>query len=381
MGWGSYSKWLAFARALQLIAALVSTALHGFTTIWIHVKKLGMTHHTVILELLIVIITVYTTVAILVQHCGWRAITKPWLICFVLLDLIFCAMTMAIISVLAWNGLPVSCVGLTRKEYLPGDASWEYRSGYSTNRFTDGSYDLPGELDKFCPLERAYFGFANALVFFYIATIVLNIVRIFELKYIKIGNSGEDEEVNLKAVKDIEQPSPISSTVRVNLAPPAPPSEGIVSRTASLRSTTTTSTSRPTYSAVPARAHTVAIPRRPVGAGGAVRSPHRHSGFDSFNRVSLDEDSDNAEAALVSDGMRHQHQHRESPSRDYPPHPPHQQHYPHPHNHHRMPSLLEEDQMTTTSDMDHALVSDGMRPSAPMLPPYQPGNRRTSIGG
>ncbi|KAK4654592.1 hypothetical protein QC762_409010 [Podospora pseudocomata] len=376
MGWGSSSRWLAIARTLQLAAALVSTALHGFNTIWIHVKKLGMTQHMVILELLIVLITVYTTIAILVQHYNWRSITEPWLVAFVVLDLIFCAMTMVIISLLAWNGLPVSCVGLTRpKEYLAGDAL----NGFSTNGFTDGNQNMPGELDKFCPLERAYFGFAHALVFFYIATIVLNIVRILELKYIKIGSSGEEEEVNLKAVKDLEEPSPISSAARVNLAPPAPPSEGIVSRTASLRSTTTASTSRPAYSAVPARAHTAAIPRRPVGAGGAVPSPHRRPQSDAFNRVSLDEDSDNAEAALVSDGMRHQH--RQPPSRDYVPHPPHQQQYPHPHNHHRMPSLLEEDQMTTTSDMEHALVSDGMRPSAPMLPPYEPGNRRTSIGG
>ncbi|KAK4178681.1 hypothetical protein QBC36DRAFT_324127 [Triangularia setosa] len=379
MGWESPSRWLTTARALQLVAALASTALHGFTTIWIHVKKLGMTQHMVVLELLIVIITVYTTVAILVQHCGWRSITKPGLVAFVVFDLTFCAMVLGIISLLARSGLPVNCVGLTRTDYQPADAKPPPHSyGFSTIRFSNESGGLPGQLDKFCGLERAYFGFANALVFLYIATVVLNIIRIFELKYIKIGSSGEDEEVNLKAIKDLEQPSPISSTARVNL-PPAPPSEGIISRTASLRSTTTASTSRPTYSALPTRAHTSAIPRRPVGASEPMSSPPRHPGPDGFNRISLDEDSDSAEAALVSDGIGHQH--RQPPLRNYPPNPPHQHHYPHPHAHHRMPSLLEEDQMTTTSDVDHALVSDGMRPSAPMLPPYEPGNRRTSIGG
>ncbi|KAK0742531.1 hypothetical protein B0T21DRAFT_361576 [Apiosordaria backusii] len=378
MGWESPSRWLANARALQLVAALVSAALHGFTTIWVHVKKLGLTQHMVVLELLIVIVLVYTTVAILVQHCGWRSVTKPGLIAFVVFDLVFCAMVLGIISLLARSGLPVNCVGLTRTDYQPGDTQPPPHSyGFSTVRFSNESGGLPGQLDKFCGLERAYFGFANALVFFYIATIVLNIVRIFELKYIKLGNSGEDEEMNLKTIKDLEQPSPISSTARVNVPPPAPPSEGIISRTASLRSTTTASTFRPAYSAIPARANTSAIPRRPVGAGGPMPSPYRRPGPDGFSRVSLDEDSDNAEAALVSDGLRHQH--RQPPSRDYPPHA---QQYPHPHSHHqRMPSLLEEDQMTTTSDMDHALVSDGMRPSAPMLPPYEPGNRRTSIGG
>lgn len=33
------------------------------------------------------------------------------------------------------------------------------------------------------------------------------------------------------------------------------------------------------------------------------------------------------------------------------------------------------------SSADDALVSDGMRPSEPMLPPYQPGNRRMSGHG
>lgn len=41
-----------------------------------------------------------------------------------------------------------------------------------------------------------------------------------------------------------------------------------------------------------------------------------------------------------------------------------------------MPMLSEEDQSA-----DHALVSDGMRPSEPMLPPYHPGNRRMSGHG
>lgn len=85
-----------------------------------------------------------------------------------------------------------------------------------------------GELDKFCFLECVYFGFVYVLVFFYIVIIVFNVVCILEFKYIKIGNLGEDEEVNFKVVKDFEELLFIFSIVRVNLVLLVLLSEGIV---------------------------------------------------------------------------------------------------------------------------------------------------------
>lgn len=186
--------------------------------------------------------------------------------------------------------------------------------------------------------------------------------------------------------------SPVSSEEPRSLDPhPAPPSEGIITRTTSLRSTLTTSTTAVTpprtgASAVPSvprrplsRPPTLP-PRRPVPSTSLV-PPSRGAnnpelGFaspppplPSSPRPSLGED-ENAEAALVTDGMM----------RHLPP-VQHHQHYQH-HRHQssqpvapfpRMPMLSEEDQSA-----DAALVSDGMRPSDPSLPPYQPGNRRMS---
>lgn len=150
---------------------------------------------------------------------------------------------------------------------------------------------------------------------------------------------------------------------------PAPPSEGIITRTASLRSTLTSITS----STMSYRPHIIA--RRPVAQPAAPPLPQRRLSLTkpsspsgpSFVPIPLDEDS--AEAALVTDGMRpgshsdnsaagyvadgiqHRPQHRRGASAS-----------------HGMPMLLEEDQTA-----ESALVSDGMRPE-PTLPPYEPGS-------
>ena len=82
-----------------------------------------------------------------------------------------------------------------------------------------------------------------------------------------------------------------------------------------------------------------------------------------FTPIPLDEDS--AEAALVADGMQHQphRSHRRGASASNPQGIP-------------MPMLLEEE-----AAAESALVSDGMRPSEPMLPPYEPGSSRMTGHG
>ena len=307
---------------------------------------------------------------------------------------------------------------MTRNDYRPKDAPPIDPSNpkFSTNRFSDEIGPKRGGLDGFCNYERTYFYVANALVFTYIITIVIAMVRIVEQRMSKSSKfDTDDEEINLKEL-DAVVPSPLESISpnrvdplsQQNLAqhsPPAPASEGIITRSNSLRSTFTAATTstrsgpsgaRPTSTSSCGPYRTNTIPRRPVGFGqhspaapfqGRVPQPSA-----GFSPIPLDDDS--AEAALVSDGMRPpglqsqplpqlqpqpqsqsqplQSHHYRQQSRD---HGAQYQQFP------RMPMLLEEDQMSisterTDADAQHALVSDGMRPSAPMLPPYEPGRNQ-----
>lgn len=301
---------------------------------------------------------------------------------------------------------------MTREDYGPEDTPPIDPSDpeLSTNRFSEEIGPKRGGLDGFCNYERTYFYIANALVFTYIITIVIAMVRIVEQRMSKSSKfNTDDEEINLKDL-DAVAPSPLESASSItvnplsqqNLAqhsPPAPASEGIITRSNSLRSTFTTATSstrsgpsgtRPTStsSCGPYRSNT--IPRRPVGSShhspavpfqGRISQPS--SGF-----TPLPSDEDSAEAALVSDGMRPpglqsqpQPQPQPQPQQSYHYRQQSRDHAAQYHHFPRMPMLLEEDQMSisterTDADAQHALVSDGMRPSAPMLPPYEPGRNQ-----
>ncbi|KAK4130991.1 hypothetical protein BT67DRAFT_445140 [Trichocladium antarcticum] len=240
------------------------------------------------------------------------------------------------------------------------------------------SEEGPGEfgaLDKFCGFERSYFTIAIALVFTYIVTITLTVLRILEQQYTKNTKVGEllesldrTDDINFKI---LEMPSPGPRSPSLDQPPPQPPSEGVITRNTSLRSIVTTirsSTSSHAPASNPCRANR--IPRRPIGqpppppplpptiGPGLGPAP----GFVPLP-LPLDEEDD-AAAAHVADGM----QHRRQPSRE----PQHSNHnHPHPHQPFpRMPMLSEEDQTASA-----ALVSDGMRPE-PMLPPYHPGSSR-----
>lgn len=57
---------------------------------------------------------VYTVVALVVQHTGKRTSTKKWLVPFIVLDTMFCGLSLAIITVLAVSGVPRNCGGLVK---------------------------------------------------------------------------------------------------------------------------------------------------------------------------------------------------------------------------------------------------------------------------
>ena len=235
----------------------------------------------------------------------------------------------------------------------------------------------------------------------------MTVLRIFDKKYTKTTKVNEllaslerADEINMKV---LDPPSPLASTPSLNLPPP--PSEGILTRNTSLRSTFTTATASTTGPYTPS-----SIPRRPINTN-PPPIPRRPSANPpaavAFTPVPLDEEDSEADAALVADGMQHRHQsfqnhHQQS----FQNHQPFQNHHQRNPSFPRMPPLSEESphsphshsprttqqpnswgmqrQHTETdadADADAALVSDGMRPFEPMLPPYTPGTRRMSGHG
>ncbi|KAK0640973.1 hypothetical protein B0T16DRAFT_430931 [Cercophora newfieldiana] len=369
MGW-SLSSWLVFVRIWQMLAATAAAGMNGFLTARVWKERLGLTQTMVILELLICILLVYTTLAIFVGHTGGRSKRKGWLIAFIVFDVLFCAVALALVALLSHAGLPDHCRGLTKAD--------DYRGGKQHSPQVGGFSELEGQegyLDKFCGYERSFFVISLALVFTYMLTIVLASLGIYETSHTKNTRMNEvldalerarEDTVDLKLL-DSGSSRPQASRISVM----SPPSEGIITRTASLRSTFTSFTA----STTPHRPN--AITRRPVplpqqdhpplpSQRAKQPSPTSSSGFVP---VPLDEDS--AEAALVTDGMQHSQsrlpsqQHRRASSSS-PSHHHHQQQ--------GMPMLLEEEQTA-----ESALVSDGMRPEA-MLPPYEPPRGRQMVG-
>ncbi|KAK3994585.1 hypothetical protein QBC44DRAFT_42006 [Cladorrhinum sp. PSN332] len=396
--WSS-PTWHSIARLFQLLGSLCSASFHGFLTIWVYKKRLGLSQLMLILQLLISVLFLYSVFALILQSKKRASKKSNWLVVLVVFDVLFCGVVLGIITLLAHAGLPLHCAGLTRDDFRDGDEGMPGpRPGYSTVRFSrQNGRELPGGLDNFCGLERSYFYISNALVFSYIITIVISMVRVVEQRLIKSCPhkfDAGDEEVNLKdldATAGVPSSTSLATTTPVtaelsqqNLQQhaPSPPSEGIITRSNSLRSTVTTATTsthsgpsnRP-ISTGPYRSNT--IPRRPVGSaiGQPSRQPRPPTGAGpSFTPIPLDEE----DAALVSDGMRHQPQQQQQQQ------PGHYRQHSASHTQYtqfsRMPMLLEEDQISvanterTDADAHHALVSDGMRPSAPMLPPYEPGS-------
>ncbi|KAK4229483.1 hypothetical protein QBC38DRAFT_359630 [Podospora fimiseda] len=398
----SSPTWHSIARIFQLLGSLSSAGFHGFLTLWVYKKKLGLSQLMLILQLLITIIFLYTVFAIIFQSKKQRASNKKsnWLVLLVVLDVFFCGVLLGIITLLAHAGLPLHCAGLTREDFVEGDEGIPPQPGYSTVRFSkQNGKELPGGLDNFCGLERSYFFVSNAMVFSYIITIVISMVRVVEqrlLKHYPHKFDAGDEEVNLKDLSvttgvptsssSASSPSSTAPGLTAQLSqqnlqqhsPPAPHSEGIITRSNSLRSTVTTATTSThsggrLSSSTPGPYRSNTIPRRPVGSGSASGS--RPSA--SFTPIPLQDEED--AAMVVSDGMRHQPQQQQQQvgvghHRQGSASQSQYQQLP------RMPMLLEEDQISVATtertdggmDAHHALVSDGMRPSAPMLPPYEP---------
>jgi hypothetical protein len=217
--------------------------------------------------------------------------------------------------------------------------------------------------------------------FTYILTIVLASLGVYETSHTKNTKVNEvldsleraRDEVDLKLLDSASASSGPTHSSRISVA--SPPSEGIITRTASLRSTLTsftasTTSHRPNAIARRPVPQAQQDPLPPLPAQQPKPSSPTHTKLAlGFVPVPLDEES--AEAALVTDGMQHsQHQ---LPSQQHRRVGSSSQH--HHHQQQGMPMLLEEEQTA-----ESALVSDGIRPE-PMLPHYEPPQGRHMMLG
>ncbi|KAH8884653.1 hypothetical protein GQ53DRAFT_386247 [Thozetella sp. PMI_491] len=372
MAW-ELSSWLVLIRSFQFMGALGAGALNGYLFAVVSTKRLGLTNSMVVLEFLGVAMFIYTLFAMTVLHTGQRSKSTSWLVFFIVLDVKFCAISVAIITLLASAGLPSNCGGLTKSDPNSID-NRRPQLGYSSIGFTNESGDQKGELDKFCAFERSYYFIAVGFIFTFIMTIVLSILRICEKSYTKNSRVSEMlESLERASEKDHKLlMTPASGSPHDTVAPKLlgvgglemgmahwAPSEGILTRNTSVRSAMTASTSagNPYRPLSTGAART--IPRRPVAL------PQRTSFVDPGPSTGLGlglglvqpmagSEDESADAAIISDGMHHRQQREHAQ---------------------RMPMLQEEDQM-----VDIALVSDGMRPSEPMLPPYEPRRGAHMVG-
>ncbi|KAK8037909.1 hypothetical protein PG994_014676 [Apiospora phragmitis] len=211
--WG-VSSWLVLVRALQILGVLVSALCNGFLLVYIHVNKLGLSQAMSALEIMTCSILIYTAIVLLVQHTGKRSLRArtSLIVPFVVGDVVFTGLMLGIITVLARTGVPSNCVGLTRSDCKTAtnqvfplatanpklvdkknDAPDEPPDGYTTIRFGDGSADNKGVLDKYCALERAYYFISVAMIFSYMITVTLSILRICEGMYTR--NNVVDERL------------------------------------------------------------------------------------------------------------------------------------------------------------------------------------------
>ncbi|KAI0376480.1 hypothetical protein F5Y04DRAFT_266359 [Hypomontagnella monticulosa] len=185
----SLSRWLLFARLTQLSGTLVTAVMNGFLLVYINNHRLGLAPSMFTLEMMACISLIYSGLVLLMQHSGdrRRRASTPIIATFIAGDVIFTGMMIGIVTVLARTGLPTDCHGLTQDDNNedkppPG-------SGFDTFRFGDESRNIKGQLDSYCSLERGFYFITAALVFTYMITVSLSILRIYERHHI---NSRKD---------------------------------------------------------------------------------------------------------------------------------------------------------------------------------------------
>ncbi|KAI0129502.1 hypothetical protein BJ170DRAFT_681001 [Xylariales sp. AK1849] len=321
------SSWLILIRGLQILGTLVSAILNGFLLVYVHINRLGLSSAMFSLEILVgfmmltrslrqastlitpnqtCITLCYTAIVLLVQHTGSRRLrARPSLIVtFVVGDIVFTGIMIVVISILARTGVPSNCAGLTRSDFEDSDAPNNPDDGYGTVRFGSGSGDDKGMLDHFCALERSYYFISIAIVFSYMATVTLSILRICEGLYTK--NSVVDERLTT-ASELVRLESKLSKTHRPSLirhsgSPTSPLQEGITSP----RSPRSFSSRHSFRDQAPAQRRTNTLPVSPLQSSPTITIDPAREGLLIEQRNFSDQHGADevAEAAMVTDGYR-----------------------------------------------------------------------------
>ncbi|KAI0844641.1 hypothetical protein F5Y00DRAFT_196282 [Daldinia vernicosa] len=222
------SRWLLFARLLQVSGTLVTAVMNGFLLVYIHINRLGLATSMFCLEMMVCVALIYSGIVLLMQHSGsWRRRSSTILATiFIAGDVAFNGIMIAIITVLSRTGLPTDCYGLTRDDKENNDAPDKPPPGYDTIRFGNGD-NIRGLLDRYCSLEQSFYFIGVALIFTYMLTITLGVLRIFEQRW----NHGQKDH-SCMSEDNIHQLDHITYNVQSpnperGLDSAAPSSEGV----------------------------------------------------------------------------------------------------------------------------------------------------------
>ncbi|OTA98256.1 hypothetical protein M426DRAFT_326142 [Hypoxylon sp. CI-4A] len=327
--WAS-SRWsiprlLLLARVLQVMGTLVTAVMNGYLLVYIHDNRLGLSGAMFHLEMLVCIALIYSGVVLLVLHTSsWRRSSSiPVVSVFVAGDVVFNGFMIAILSILASTGLPSNCYGLTRVNVEDGDARNPPGPGFETIRFGNGA--LKGELDRYCGLEQSFYFISAGLIFTYMLTVTLGVLRISELRW--TSHKG-DLFTSTDTVYQLNRITPKTQSPNPNmdLESGNPSRETIITPTIRTNPTLQTQGLRPSRDirrdpSFREQAQSQPLPVSPVSAASPISqvspiSPaiHQHRSFVSHTAVPdtsigglmIDHSAESeAEAAMVTDGYRH----------------------------------------------------------------------------
>ncbi|KAI6371095.1 hypothetical protein MCOR25_004029 [Pyricularia grisea] len=127
----------------------------------------------------------FVVIAFSIVHTKGRSTQTTWLVATIAGDICFIWMGLAMITLLSHAGVPAHCAGLTKSAYADDDTRREPAKGYTSIRFTNQWNGAKGELDRFCALERIFYGATLLLINLQLITVILSILRICQGTYIK----------------------------------------------------------------------------------------------------------------------------------------------------------------------------------------------------
>ncbi|QBZ62599.1 hypothetical protein PoMZ_11482 [Pyricularia oryzae] len=205
MAWG-LSSWLGLTRCVQIVASLIASALHGFLFGWLSINRLGMANNVIVLQFMMTAWFCFVVIAFSIVHTKGRSTKTTLLVATIVGDICFIWMGLAMITLLSHAGVPAHCAGLTKSTYADDDTRREPAKGYTSIRFTNQWNGAKGELDRYCALERIFYGATLLLINLQLITVILSVLRICQGTYIKKteANAQTSEQI-LQVLREEEK--------------------------------------------------------------------------------------------------------------------------------------------------------------------------------